>query len=304
MGKSHSIRITNPLVRRTCMILSILVSTIMSWGQQEPRKCILVFGSHADDVEQMAGGTFARYIAEGYQGIYVCVMNNLAGNQIEKFPGNWDFDTDRLTAVVTNSPGMYQVGGLETMQIRREEALQGAEVFGAEAVFLDFSEPEIWLGRKLVIYGTEEYIKYDPPGRRHVSLGTRYSEDVNFVVDLLRKYQPDITIIHTMGGEKLDHGQSGYLMYLAFRKAISQGIGVGKLWMRSMGWLTDDVAQSSGRGRPDVRIDISGFERVKYEALGKHLSQKGVIDVNRKLKDHLGPEGSFEEFITVLDNTN
>ncbi len=94
--------------------------------------CILVFGSHADDVEQMAGGTFAKYISEGYQGVYVCAMNNLSGNRIEKFQGNWDFETDRLTSEVTSSPKMYQVGALETMQIRKEEALQAYKVLGAE----------------------------------------------------------------------------------------------------------------------------------------------------------------------------
>jgi len=286
---------------RTFLILSILFLGIPAQGQVEPRKCILVFGSHADDVEQMAGGTFARYISEGYQGVYVCVMNNLSGNRIEKFPGNWDFETDELTSAVTHSPKMYQVGGLETMQIRKEEALAGAGILGAEAVFLDFCEPEIWLGRELIIYGTEEYINYNPPGRRHVSIATRYSEDVNIVVELLRKYQPEITIIHTLGGEKLDHGGSAYLMYLAFKKAISRDVPVGELWMRSRGWLLDDDAQNSGRGRPDIRIDIKDFGMIKYEALGQHVSQKGIVNIENEINKHKHPDGSFEEFITVLN---
>lgn len=32
---------------------------------EKPRKCILVFGAHADDVDEIAGGTFAKYIAIG-----------------------------------------------------------------------------------------------------------------------------------------------------------------------------------------------------------------------------------------------
>ena len=288
---------------RMFMILLILLPCLLAQGEGKPRKCILVFGSHADDVEQMAGGTFAKYMADGYQGIYVCVMNNLSGNRIEKFPGNWDFKEDTLTSGVTSSPKMYQVGALETMQIRQEEALRACKILGAEPVFLDFCEPEIWLGRKLIIYGTEDYIKFNPPGRKHVSLGTRYSEDVNFVVELLKKYQPEITIIHTLGGEKLDHGGSAYLMYLAYKKAISRDIEVGKLWMRVRGWLLDDEAEKSGRGKADVRIDIKDFERIKYEALGQHLSQKGSIDVDQAIRDHAKSYGSFEEFITVLDNT-
>jgi len=288
---------------RMIILIIIMLPGFQALGAENSRKCILVFGSHADDVEQMAGGTFAKYISEGYLGVYVCVMNNLSGNRIEKFPGNWDFKTETITNDVTSSPKMYQVGALETSQIRSEEALKACKILGSEPVFLDFSEPEIWLGRKLVIYGTEEYIKFNPPGRRHVSLGTRYSEDVNFIVDLLNEYKPEITIIHTPGGEKLDHGGSGYLMYLAFKKAMSRGIEVGKLWMRARGWLLDDIAQESGRGKPDVRIEIKEYERIKYEALGQHLSQKGSIDIDQAIRDHTESYGPYEEFITILDNT-
>jgi LmbE family N-acetylglucosaminyl deacetylase len=286
-------------------VLAILVTGnfIAAGDGNKPRKCIMVFGAHADDVEGMAGGTFAKYIAEGYQGIYVCVMNNLSGNQIEKVPGNWDFAGRKLTAAMTSSPKIYQVDALETMQTRKEEALEAANVFGAEPVFLDFCEPELWLGRKLIIYGTEDYINYDPPGRRHVSLGTRYSEDVNLVVALLKKYQPEITIIHTPGGEKLDHGESGYLMYLAFKKAIAQGIPVGKLWTRPQGWLSDAEAQTSGRGKADVQIDIRKHQAIKYQAWNKHRSQNGG-DIEKSLGSRVPRyEPDAEKFITILDNT-
>ena len=46
---------------------------------KEPRKCIMVFGAHADDVDEIAGGTFAKYIDNGYEGVYICVTNNSAG---------------------------------------------------------------------------------------------------------------------------------------------------------------------------------------------------------------------------------
>jgi LmbE family N-acetylglucosaminyl deacetylase len=287
-----------------CALVMILTASVMMAGEKgRPRKCILVFGAHADDVEGLAGGTLAKYIADGYQGVYVCVTNNLAGNQIEKVPGNWDFVNGKLTAAITSSPKMYQVDALETMQIRREEALQAAEVFGAEPVFLNFCEPEVWLGRHLVIYGTEDYLQYGPPGRKLVSLATRYSENVNFVVDLLRKYRPEITIIHTPGGDKLDHGESGYMMYLAFKKAIAEGIAVGQLWTVPRGWLADSEAQVSGRGKPDVRIDVGNSLKKKFEAWNKHLSQNGG-EIEKRIAS-TSPERTrtIEEFVTILDNT-
>jgi LmbE family N-acetylglucosaminyl deacetylase len=281
------------LLKLSVVLILVFANLIIAGEGKKPRKCIMVFGSHADDVEQMAGGTLARYIAEGYQGIYVCVMNNLSGNRIEKVAGNWDFEKGNLTSAITLSPKMYQADALETMQIRREEALQAVKVFGAEAVFLDFCEPELWLGRKLIVYGTEDFLRYNPPGRKQVSLATRYSVDVNFVVDLLRKYQPEITIIHTPGGEKLDHGESGYLMYLAFKRAISQGIAVGKLWTAPNGWLADSISQRSGRGKADVRIGVENHLKTKLEAWNKHLSQNGGEVEKRFASRRPGRERNF-----------
>ena len=280
-------------------LLLLTAGILVAQGSGKPQKCILVFGSHADDVESMAGGTFAKYIAEGYQGVYVCVMNNMAGCSIEGVGGGTsksDNPGSMSVFTVSDSPQTYPVDALETQQIRQEEGMEAAKVFGAEPVFLNFCEPEIWLGRKLVVYGTEEFLRFNPPGRKHVSLATRYSEDVNFVVDLLRKYQPEITIMHTPGGEKLDHGESGYLMYLAFKEAMRKGVPVGKLWMRPRGWLSDPEAEISGRGKPDIHIDVSPYIQTKYEAFDKHISQKGLsINITR-------PETAYEDFITVLDN--
>jgi LmbE family N-acetylglucosaminyl deacetylase len=285
------------------LIVTLLsMNFIIAQDGGKPRKCILVFGAHADDVEGIAGGTLAKYIVEGYQGIYVCVTNNLSGNRIEKIPGNWDFGSGKLTAAITSSPKMYQVDALETMQIRREEALQAAKIFGAVPVFLDFCEPEFWMGRTLIVYGSEEFIKFSPPGRRQISLATRYSEDVNFVVALLQKYHPEITIMHTPGGEKLDHGESGYMMYLAFKKAISQGIPVGKLWTLSRGWLADSVAQQTGRGKADVRIDVRNHLKTEFAAWSKHISQNGG-EIEKHVWSRRGRDRNFEEFITILDNT-
>jgi len=118
---------------------------VLSQSNTKLQKCIMVFGAHADDVDEIAGGTFARYIAMGYRGIYVSVTNNLAGCNIERTP--W-VEGPRFT--VSDSPFKYPVGGLETNQIRSEEAKAAAAVYGSEPVFLDFCEPEIYLGRKII----------------------------------------------------------------------------------------------------------------------------------------------------------
>jgi LmbE family N-acetylglucosaminyl deacetylase len=260
----------------------------------------MVFGAHADDVDEIAGGTFAKYTDMGYKGVYVSVTNNLAGCNIERTPY---FNGPRFT--VSDSPNKYPVGGLETNQIRSEEARAAAAVYGADVVFLDFCEPEIYFGRKVIIYGTKDFLDYNPPGRRQINLATRYSEDVNVVVDLLEKYRPEIVIIHTLGGDKLDHEGSAYMMYLAFKKAMDRKIPVGKLWMvvDTDGWLNDDIAIKTGRGRPDIRLDVKDFLKVKYEALNKHISQNGGMGREYVTENKTQPKEKTEEFITVLDNT-
>jgi LmbE family N-acetylglucosaminyl deacetylase len=264
----------------------------------KPDKCIMVFGAHADDVDEIAGGTFAKYTASGYKGVYVCVTNNVAGCNIERTPF---FKGPRFT--VSDSPMKYPVDGLETNQIRSEEARQAAAVYGADIVFLDFGEPEVFFGRKLIIYGTQDFLDYTSGWKRQINLATRYSEDVNVVFELVKKYRPEIVIIHTLGGEKLDHEGSAYMMYLAFTKAMDRNIPVGKLWMPVNGWLLDKTAQKNGRGKPDVRVDVKDYLKIKYEALNKHVSQNGGFGRQYVTENETQPRESVEEFITVIDNT-
>ncbi len=280
------------------IMISVLWTPVLPQPGSGPEKCIMVFGAHADDVDEIAGGTIAKYIAMGYEGVYVCVTNNLAGCNLEKTPY---FNGPVFT--VSDSPLKYPVGGLETNQIRSEEAKAAAAVYGAIPVFLDFCEPEIYLGRKVIIYGTQDFLNYNPPGRKQVNLATRYSEDVNVVYELLKLYKPEIVITHTLGGEKLDHEGTAYMMYLAFKKAIDNNVPVGKLWMTVNGWLSDKTSRNNGRGKPDVHIDVRNHLKTKYEALNKHLSQNGGSGREYVIRNQTQPRELIEEFITVIDNT-
>jgi LmbE family N-acetylglucosaminyl deacetylase len=285
-----------------CVLTMLIASHVVTASDSgKPRKCILVFGAHADDVEALAGGTFAKYIAAGYEGIYVCVNNNTAGCVVQNTQNpRYGRGT---TFTVSMSPQLYPVDALETIQIRQEEARAAAALYGATPVFLNFREIFIWQGRKECYLGSDEFHQYQPPGRQIISTATVLGKDVSLVTDLLKKYQPEIVIIHTLGGEKDEHGNSGYLMYLAYTKAVSQGIPVGKLWMRVDGWLMDSLAQSNGRGKPDVQIDIKDFLKIKYEALCKHVSQKSIFYKDYVERGQLKPEDMTERFITVLDNS-
>jgi len=280
-------------------LLIFVAGPILSQGIVKPNKSMMVFGAHADDVEPLAGGTFAKYISEGYKGIYVCVINNFAGCGIESVGGGTTPPPEVVKPLftVSSSTLSYPVDALETIQIRAEEAKEAAAVFNAEPVFLDFREGFIWQGRKRCYAGSDEYYQYQPPGRQVVSLAEEESGNIEYLVDLLKRYSPEIVIIHTLGGDKHDHGNSAYIMYLAFKRAMEKGIPVGKLWMKPKGWLLDDNGKPGRRGKPDVHIKVADFINTKYEALNKHVSQKGIPRKQSR------PEEATEEFITVLDNT-
>jgi LmbE family N-acetylglucosaminyl deacetylase len=121
-------------------IPALTVNIVFSQPKERPRKCIMVFGAHADDVEPMAGGTFAKYISEGYEGIYVCVINNFAGCGIESVGGATTPPPEVKSPLftVSDSPQSYPVDALETIQIRAAEAREAAAVFHSTPVFLDF----------------------------------------------------------------------------------------------------------------------------------------------------------------------
>ena len=284
-----------------CLMLPFLLIPGSSHAQDKdkPRKCILVFGAHADDVDENAGGTLAKYVAMGYEGIYIGAINNLDGCNLERTP--WYDKGPNFS--ISNSPNKYPVGALETSQIREEEARQAAAVYPSTPIFLNFKEPTFFMGRKYVIYGTDLYHQYDPPGKQLVSIASHLDEDVDLVYNLLKQYQPEIVITHTLGGEKMDHGNSAYLIYLAFKKAMDEKIPVGKLWMVVNGWLLDKEAEKTGRGKPDVQVDVKDYLNFKYQAINKHISQNGGFGRDYVTGNKTQPKEVIEEFITVLDNT-
>lgn len=281
------------------MLILVYLVSFSAGGQDKPEKCIMVFGAHADDVELIAGGTFARYISEGYQGIYVCVINNFAGCGIESVGGGTRPPAG-VTAplfTVSDSPNSYPVDALETIQIGKEEGLCAAAVFKAVPLFLDFRQGYFWQGRKRCYLGSDEYHQFQPPGRQVVSLAELGSSgNVEYLVEILQEYSPEIVITHALGVDKHDHRNCAYLLYLAFREAMDEGVPVGQLWVQPKGWLLDNQARPVIREEAMVQVDVTEYLDIKYEALNQHINQMGIP---RKPD---GPEEYTEKFICVLDN--
>ena len=75
---------------------------------------VLFVGAHPDDIEAAAGGTAARYAAEGHQ-LFFCIATN--GNV-----------------------GSATLSANEIAAVRRREAQNGADLVGAELIWLDFDD--------------------------------------------------------------------------------------------------------------------------------------------------------------------
>jgi LmbE family N-acetylglucosaminyl deacetylase len=73
--------------------------------------------------------------------------------------------------------------------------------------------------------------------------------------------------------------------------------------MKVDGWLLDNPAQTNGRGKPDVQIDVKKYLPIKYEALNKHISQNGGYGREYVIRNQTQPKEVIEEFITVGDAT-
>src|SRR5690349_12848893 len=287
--------------RPRIIVMLLLLQGFIATAQTKElnQKCIMVFGSHADDADEIGGGTLAKYVANGYKGVYVCAINNLDGCNLERTP--WYDEGPNFS--VSSSPNKYPAGALETSQLREEEARKAAAVYPAIPVFLNFKEPTFFMGRRRVNYDEKIFNEFDPPGRPLISLAS-HLDDLDLVVELLKKYKPEIVITHTMGGEKLDHGNAAYLVYLAFKKASEEKVPLGKLWTVVNGWLLDPPALKGGKRKADVQVDVRQFLDKKYKAINMHISQNGGFGRDYVTGNKTQPKEVIEEFITVMDNTN
>ena len=66
------------------------------------------------------------------------------------------------------------------------------------------------------------------------------------------------------------HGQTGDLVYRAFKRAQSRGARLGQLWMSVTRYLQ---YLPRVRLRPDVSIDVTTPNEVNWQALQQHISQ-------------------------------
>lgn len=230
------------------------------------KKSICMIMCHADDIEYYAGGTLAKYIADGYRALYGVLSRCNSG------------------FTVTPEKGGHCVSSLEIIPQRRAEAEAAAGVFGAELYYADLLENNYTLrdGRPITPSFTgagEEGVPEDdiPEGVPiAVAAGAGIREDypiLSEVADLLVEWEPELVVGQCFQNGNPDHFAAALIVARAWRIAKDTA-DIGPYWVPV-------VPPSRGfvfpRLFPDRFVDITGHEEAALKALACHRCQGGHL---------------------------
>lgn len=224
------------------------------------KKSIVIIMAHADDIELSAGGTLAKYIAEGYQGLYGVMSRCNSG---------W---------TTTAEKGGHYISSLEIIPQRRKEAEESAKVFGAELFYGDLLENCYTKKNGSLITpsftGTGEMNDDDIPAGipMFVAAGAGAWEDHPFITklaDILLKREPELVIGQNIGNLNPDHFAAALIMARAWLSA-SKKSEIGPYWIPVSGKTQPDTFPPLV---PNHFVDITGYEEKALTALACHKSQ-------------------------------
>ena len=181
-------------------------------------KILVAVATHCDDVELNAGGTVAKWAAQGGKVHIVMVTNNCAG---EFIPEGGDESAKR------------RILAQEATAIRRREQEAAAALIGASVRYLDYSQRHYWDGRQQVTAGFEHEAPPPPGVAGRPQLITSYQKPEHYqgVGKLLVLLKPDVVLTHGVLDVDPEHHAVCSLMWLAFRECRADLKGVAlRFW--------------------------------------------------------------------------
>lgn len=249
------------------------------------KKTIVSMMAHADDLEETAGGTFAKYIDHGYRGLLgVLSLCNSGWNALEDEP------------VYTSS--------LKIMPKRRQEAAAAAEVFGAELFFGTVLENNFTLstGERVVpgydhlkrAHTIERFETEDDRLKQELPDGDIFSIVAGFgdldpvhplileVEELLVEWEPEIVLAQEIGNFNPDHFDAAQIVAMAWIRA-SRRVELGSLYLPVVPLNIRPV--HFPQLRPDFWVDVTGYEETARAALACHICQGGGSAETQSLLD-------------------
>lgn len=230
-------------------------------------KTLVAVSAHADDAELNAGGTLAKWAAEGGRIHIIMATNNWSGSMIP--PGGDERAARRLP------PG-------ETMAIRRREQEAAAALLGATVHYLDYPQRHYWDGSKTIAIG---YGNVPSPSFPALSsnfqsgacnpqlpplvIAFQQPEHVTRLADLLVNLEPTVVLTQTPLDLDPEHHAVASMVWQAFQRRQRQ------LAEATLRFWTPGSSCQEGLLDPcyDCVEDISEFFERKLALCRCHASQ-------------------------------
>ncbi|MHC4444034.1 MAG: PIG-L deacetylase family protein [Planctomycetota bacterium] len=198
---------------------------------------VLFVGAHPDDIETFAGGTAALYAGQGDK-LFFCVATN--GNV-----GSSTLPPDEIAA------------------IRHQEAQKGADVVGAQLIWLDFDD-------EFLIDSRETRLKF---------------------IEAFRMARPDVVFCHWLQDYNPDHSISGTIVDECIHMATIPNIKTDTEVCENIPHVYFMDTPAGVNFEPELYVDITSVFETKVEMVGRHQSQ------NAWMKDLFGYE--MEAFLEI-----
>ncbi|MEW5815359.1 MAG: PIG-L family deacetylase [Spirochaetota bacterium] len=231
------------------------------------KKTIAAIMAHADDIEISAGGTFAKYLTEGYKGLYGVLSRCNSG---------W---------TVSEETGGHYTSSLAIIPRRRAEAEAAAKIFGAELYYGDLLENCHTLkdGTRIIpsYLGSQdlegERIQTDeiPEGNLFATVagaGDIWDSHpvIRTLTELLIEWEPELVIGQAIGNFNPDHFCAAQIIAIAWQLAAKK-VDLGSYWIPAM--YSAQPEYLFPPLKPDHFVDVTGYEDICLKAMACHRSQ-------------------------------
>jgi len=226
-------------------------------------KRILIAMAHADDMEYYAGGTVAKFIAQGYEAVLLMLTNNICGADLD------------------NDGNYLQHEPEKVMPVRDQEMHEGARILGVDSIVqTGFKDGVYFDGDKPVWIGDKDYDMHHKSGHEPLAAAAANMNCIRRVQGVLEKYEPEIVITHNLTSG-FEHTCAAHLVNQAFRQAVKAGADLGSLWapthVRHCAWETDMRLFPS----PNIIIDVTDYWTQKVKAIRAHKSQQVEASIKK-----------------------
>ena len=235
------------------------------------KKSIVLFTAHCGDAEAGAGGTIARYVAEGYRVTVVVMTTSVARPVIGR-------EKENLSPV-------------KICTLREQEAMSAAALLGHQVEFMRINE------RFYPHNGKLEHLDYTETGPTAQLPGKGWLGVVHWPVirqavkDIILREEPEIIFAHSAGETCYEKWAVQRAVVPAVSSLIAEGYRVGKLLA-----LPPLPGQQSHVMSIYKMQKIDGYQDRKYEALKLHASSFSESAIEQiKSRDMLRAGPDWEE---------